>query len=64
MVKEMVGMSKLSDKEKREQRRRNHVARDLATPKYHQRIIERKRVEDEEGNRFFADRYHEDEVDW
>lgn len=68
----------LSDKDRRAQRRslkflkashggagseRNPIARDLATAKYHQRVIERKRVDGEEGS-FFADRYYEDEVDW
>lgn len=35
----MVGLSKYSDKERRQQRRRNHIARDLADRKYHQRIV-------------------------
>lgn len=60
----MTGMNKLSDKEKRSQRRRNHIAKDLMTPKYHQRVIERKRIESEDGEYFFADRYYEDEVDY
>jgi hypothetical protein len=59
----MTGLNKLSEKEKRAQRRRNHIAKDLGTPKYRQRIVERKRVDGEEGS-FFADRYYEDEVDW
>lgn len=38
----MVGLNKYDQKERREQRRRNHIKRDL---KYHQRIVpsERKR---------------------
>lgn len=44
-------VSSSEEKEKRRQRRdRNVIARDLATPKYHQRVIQRKRVEDEDGN--------------
>lgn len=35
----MVGINKYSEKERREQRRRNHIARDLKTNKYHQRVI-------------------------
>lgn len=34
----MAGLNKYSDKEKREMRRRNHIARDLRTPKFKQRI--------------------------
>lgn len=45
----MTGLNKYSEKEKRSQRRRNHIARDLATPKYHQRVMQRKRVETEHG---------------
>ena len=59
----MSGLQKLTHKEKRAQRRRNHIARDLATHKYHQRVIDRKRHDGEEGS-FFADRFYEDEVDW
>lgn len=42
----MVGINKYDEKERREQRRRNHIARDLIGSKYHQRILpnkERKR---------------------
>lgn len=56
-------MNKFGDKDRRRQRRnfnRNHIARDLESPKYHQRVIERKRTEDE----LVADRFHEDEVGW
>lgn len=44
----MTGLSKYDDKAKREQRRRNHVARDLATDKYHQRVVpDKKRLKPE-----------------
>lgn len=36
----MVGLNKYSDKKKREMRRRNHIARDLRTRKYHQRRVD------------------------
>lgn len=39
----MPGLSKYDDKAKRAQRRRNHVARDLATDKYHQRVVPAKK---------------------
>lgn len=62
----MTGLNKLPEKDRRRVRRsfkvqkeRNPIARDLAEPKYHQRVIERKRSED-----FQADRFYEDEVDW
>lgn len=38
----MTGLNKYDDKMKREQRRRNHIARDLRTPKYRQRVEKRK----------------------
>jgi hypothetical protein len=34
----MTGMRSYIGKQRREQRRRNHVAKDLGTPKYRQRI--------------------------
>lgn len=38
----MTGQNKLHDKMKREQRRRNHIVRDLRTPKYSQKIVRKK----------------------
>jgi len=38
----MVGMNRYDDKQKRAMRRRNHMARDLADRKYHQRRIDKK----------------------
>lgn len=38
----MTGLNKFNDKRKREMRRLNHIARDLRTPKYKQRRVERK----------------------
>jgi len=40
-------MSKYPEKEKRLARRRNHIARDLRTPKYRQRVVEPRMKEDE-----------------
>lgn len=59
----MVGLHKFSDKDKRAQRRRNHIARDLLTPKYRQRIVpDRKRVDnDVDGTFYFDERYYEDD---
>lgn len=34
----MAGLQSFGRKQKREQRRRNHIARDLHTPKYKQRV--------------------------
>lgn len=39
----MSGMNKFSMKQKRQQRRRSHVAKDLRTPKYGQRRVEGKK---------------------
>lgn len=49
----MPGLSKYDTKAKRAQRRRNHVARDLATDKYHQRVVLDKR-----------DKFNQHIVDW
>lgn len=58
----MVGLHKFTDKEKREQRRRNHIARDLATPKYRQRIVpDKKRIDNEDGTFYLTERYDDDE---
>jgi hypothetical protein len=39
----MPGMRSFSPKQRREQRRRNHIAKDLNTPKYRQRKVENKK---------------------
>ncbi len=36
------GMNRFEDKERRKQRRHNHIARDLRTPKYKPRVIKLK----------------------
>lgn len=50
----MTGLNKFSDKDRRRQRLHNYVARDLASPKYHQRVIPDKKrnhiYEDDEDN--------------
>ncbi len=35
----MVGINKYSEKERREQRRRNHIAKDLWSGKFQQQVI-------------------------
>lgn len=60
----MVGLSKFDGKDRRRQRRtyqRNHIAHDLGSPKYRQRVKERKRIDDENGNYYFTDPYYDDE---
>lgn len=60
----MVGLNKFADKERRKARRSfqsDHIKADLRQPKYKQRVIERKRIEDEGGNYYFQDRYYDDE---
>ncbi len=42
----MSGLNKYDEKLKREQRRRNHIAKDLASAKYRQRVIPRKYDDD------------------
>jgi len=39
------GMGFYSPKDRRRIRRQNHIARDLRTPKYHQRVIDKKEEE-------------------
>lgn len=58
----MTGLSKYEGKDRRRQRLRNHVARDLYTPKYRQRIVpDRKRIDNEDGSYYFEDsRYLDD----
>lgn len=59
----LTGLQKFGDKGRRKQRRSNHIAKDLMTPKYRQRTIERKRIENEKGDLYFGDRYYNDEGD-
>jgi hypothetical protein len=57
----MTGLGKFDPKQRREQRRRNHIARDLRTPKYRQRVVEDHRESDEE--RRWRRYHHTDEED-
>lgn len=58
----MVGLHKFTDKEKRAERRRNHIARDLLTPKYHQRVIpDKRRTDNEDGTFYLTERYYDDD---
>lgn len=43
----MTGMNKYTDKERRYQRLRNKMAKDLAKSKYHQRVIANKKKDAE-----------------
>lgn len=54
----MVGLNKFDSKDKKRQRLRNHIARDLASSKYRQRVVpDRKRIESEndDGTYWFED---------
>ena len=44
----MTGIDRIPDKQRREFRRKNKIARDLRTPKYKQRVIPKKRRFDDE----------------
>lgn len=60
----MVSISKFTEKERRKARRSfqsNHIAHDLFTPKYRQRVIERKRNDNEDGSYWFEDILEDDE---
>ncbi len=53
----MVGLNKFTEKERRKQRRSfqsNHIAHDLHSPKYHQRVVPAKK----------ADRFYEEEIEY
>ena len=52
----MSGLNHFDGKQRRSVRRRNHIARDLRTPKYGPRIRELKR-------QHLIDEYHEQEVE-
>ena len=61
------GLNKFTEKERRKQRRQyehNHIAQDLDTPKYRQRVIpNRKRIDNDDGSFYLADRYYEEEIE-
>ncbi len=54
----MTGLNRYPDKERRKARRFNHIAKDLGTPKYRQRIIKNKNRHDSVADK---DSYGEDE---
>jgi len=64
----VVGLSKFDGKERRRQRKliaqrqaeRDRMLRDLGSPKYRQRVKERKLIEDEHGNKHFRERYYDE----
>lgn len=39
----MTGLNRYSEKDRRKQRRRNHIARDLRTAKYRPRVVPNKK---------------------
>jgi hypothetical protein len=49
-------LSTSDDKIKHSRRRKDHIAKDLRTPKYRERSVPKKRLEDEEERRWR--RYH------
>jgi hypothetical protein len=60
----MVGLNKLEGKDRRRHRLRNHVAKDLMSPKYRQQVVpSRKRVDSEDDDSYyFTDEYEDDEL--
>ncbi len=64
----MVGIGKLEGKDKRRERSRNHIAKDLKTDKYHQRVVPDGRRKkyiyvngDHEDEHFFEEVYYDDD---
>jgi hypothetical protein len=55
----MVGMNKVPDKERRKMRRFNHMAKDLRTPKYAQRVIKNKKK-----GRYIGEEQEDDDYDY
>lgn len=55
MTKHSKGMSAFNDKDRRRERRRNHFAKDLRTPKNKQRVIPNKRKKWEDDDYFDSD---------
>lgn len=55
-------MSDFNKDKKRQVRRHNHIAKDLRTPKYRERSVPKKLVEDEEERRLR--RYRGLDIDW
>lgn len=61
----MSGLNKYDAKQRRLERRRNHIARDLASSKYRQRVIPsaRRIRQIEEGDGVFYEDVRYDELD-
>ncbi len=61
----MVGFRALDYKKRREFRRQNHIAKDLKTDKYHQRVVPSKRRKslNDSDEYFFEDAAYADELD-
>jgi len=56
------GLNRYEGKDKRRQRMKNHIAKDLFGPKYRQRIVpDRKKTYNEDESYYFTDEYEEDE---
>ena len=58
----MSGIGKLPDKERRRQRRRNHVAKDLSDVKYHQRVVPSKKKKNK--NKDVDEYFQEDDTEY
>lgn len=59
----MSGLSKYDGKDKRRQRMRNHIARDLRTSKYQPRVVpDKKRIDNEDGSYYFEDYQYLDDL--
>lgn len=61
----MPSLSKYEGKDRRRQRLRNHIARDLMSPKYRQRVVpmdrKRKDSENNDGTYWFEDTIDEED---
>ncbi len=58
----MAGLNKFTDKERRKQRLRNYVAKELLSGmKYRQRVVpDRKKIENDDGSYYFRDPYYDE----
>lgn len=60
----MTGINKFDGKDKRRQRLRNHVARDLKSDKYFQRVVpDRRRKEMNDNQEYYFEEVYYDDTD-
>jgi hypothetical protein len=57
-------MNSLDPKDKRRQRRKNHVAKDLKTPKYGQRVVPHKNKQVIEEEEYYDQEYYDQWQTW